>query len=145
MDMVMPPAAAPPRLRTMRRSARPMVALARWPGPNTPAPALMSRRLRTGPFTMKSGAALLVVADTPWRSKASSHIASTPAITTGRYSGRQPAITALTAIFSTVARPKLGGTRATSSSAARPAAATAAATRSRVGGTTGSPSVTPRA
>ena len=94
---------------------------------------------------MKSGEGKLVVADTPWRSKPSSHIASTPATTTGRYSGRQPAITALIAIFSTVARPKLGGTSATSASAARPLAATAAATRSRVGGTTGRPSVTPRA
>src|SRR5262245_29242081 len=141
----MPPATAPPRLRTMRRRARPIVALARYPGPNTPAPAFISRRVRTGPFTMKSGAALLVVADTPCRSKASSHIASTPAMTTGMYSGRHPAITALTAIFSTVARPKLGGTRATSASAARPDAATAAETRPRVGGTTGKPSVTPRA
>jgi hypothetical protein len=106
---------------------------------------LISRRVRIGPFTMKRGAALLVVADTPWRSKASSHIASTPAITTGMYSGRQPAITAFTAIFSTVARPKFGGTSATSASPGRRAAATAAATRSRVGGTTGKPSVTPRA
>jgi hypothetical protein len=33
---------------------------------------------------MKRGAALLVVAETPCRSKASSHIAATPAMTTGR-------------------------------------------------------------
>ena len=52
-----------------------------------------------------SGAGALVVADTPCRSKASSHTASTAASTTGKYSGRQPAITALIAIFSTVARP----------------------------------------
>ena len=49
------------------------------------------------------------------------------------------------AIFSTVARPKFGGTSAISSSAARPLASIARATRSRVGGTTGKPSVTPRA
>jgi len=54
-------------------------------------------------------------------------------------------MTALTAIFSTVARPKLGGTRAISSLPSRPVAATAAVTRSWVGGMTGSPSVTPRA
>src|SRR5215475_7661447 len=53
-------------------------------------------------------------------------------------------MTALTAIFSTVARPKLGGTKAMSSPPSRPESATMAATRSRVGGTTGSPSVTPR-
>src|SRR5712691_12539891 len=48
------------------------------------------------------------------------------------------------AIFSTVARPKLGGTSAMSSSASRPEPATMASTRSRVGGTTCRPSVTPR-
>jgi hypothetical protein len=82
-----------------------MVALARQPGPNTPAPQLMSSAKRIGPLTTISGAGAFVVADTPCRSKASSHTASTAAITTGRYSGRQPAITALMAIFSTVARP----------------------------------------
>jgi hypothetical protein len=34
-----------------------------------------------------------------------SHAASTAASTTGKYSGRHPAMTALIAIFSTVARP----------------------------------------
>src|SRR5215468_993985 len=53
-------------------------------------------------------------------------------------------MTALMAIFSTVARPKFGGTYATRSAPERPAPAIMAATRSRVGGTTGSPSVTPR-
>src|SRR5713226_8777200 len=48
------------------------------------------------------------------------------------------------ATFSTVARPKLGGTSAMSSAASRPEPATMASTRSRVGGTTGRPSVTPR-
>src|SRR5712692_1089515 len=48
------------------------------------------------------------------------------------------------AIFSTVARPKLGGTSAISSPGSRPEPATMASTRSRVGGTTGRPSVTPR-
>ncbi len=53
---------------------------------------------------MRSGATASVVPETPRRSKSSSQIASIPAMTTGRYSGRQPAMTALTAIFSTVAR-----------------------------------------
>src|SRR5229473_142743 len=48
------------------------------------------------------------------------------------------------AIFSTVARPKLGGTSAISSPGWRPEPATMVSTRSRVGGTTGRPSVTPR-
>src|SRR5215831_10352624 len=129
VDMLMVRAEAPPRLATTSRRARPMVPLARQPGPKQPAAQLMSRALRTGPLTMKRGEGKLVVADTPWRSKASSHIASTPA---------------LTAIFSTVPRPKLGGTKAMSSLASRPEPATMAATRSRVGGTTGRPSVTPR-
>src|SRR5215510_4488814 len=144
VDMLMVRAEAPPRLATTSRRARPMVPLARQPGPKQPAAQLMSRALRTGPLTMKRGEGKLVVADTPWRSKASSHMASTPAMITGMYSGRQPAITALTAIFSTVPRPKLGGTNAMSSLASRPEPATMAATRSRVGGTTGRPSVTPR-
>src|SRR5215813_7481113 len=144
VDMLMVRAEAPPRLATTSRSARPMVPLARQPGPKQPAAQLMSRALRTGPLTMKRGEGKLVVADTPWRSKASSHIASTPAMITGMYAGRQPAMTALTAIFSTVPRPKLGGTKAMRSLASRPEPATMAATRSRVGGITGRPSVTPR-
>jgi len=52
-----------------------------------------------------SGAEKWVDEDMPCRLKAGSHAASTAASTTGRYSGRQPAITAFTATFSTVARP----------------------------------------
>src|SRR6266545_6088955 len=144
VDMLMVRAEAPPTLATRSRSARPIVALARQPGPNRPAAQLMSSALRAGPLTMKSGEWKLVVAETPWRSKASSHMASTPAITTGRYSGRQPAMTALMAIFSTVARPKFGGTSAISSPRSRPAAAIRTSARCRDGGTTGRPSVTPR-
>ena len=94
---------------------------------------------------MSSGVTASVVPDTPTSAKAGSQMASTPAITAGRYSGRQPAITALSAIFSTVARPKRGATRPMSSSPARPLASTAARTRAAVGGITGKPSVTPRA
>src|SRR5258705_3068612 len=144
VDMLMVRAEAPPTLATISRSARPIVALARQPGPKTPAAQLMSSALRAGPLTMKSGEWKFVVADTPWRSKASSHMASTPAMITGRYSGRQPAMTALTAIFSTVARPKFGGTSAICSPPSRPEPATMAATPPPVGGTTGKPSVTPR-
>src|SRR6185503_3402856 len=138
--MLITPGAAPPMLTQQSRTARPMVALARQPGPNTPAPELMSSLARIGPFTITSGATASVVPETPSRQKRSSHIAST-----ARYSGRQPAITALTATFWTVARPNRGGTSAITSSDGRPTAAIAAITRPAVGGTTGSPSVTPRA
>ena len=45
--------------------ARPMVALARWPGPNAPASQLMPISFRTGPFTNSAGPAYPVVACTP--------------------------------------------------------------------------------
>src|SRR5690349_20041690 len=109
--MLITPGAAPPMLTQQSRTARPMVALARQPGPNTPAPELMSSLARIGPFTITSGATASVVPETPSRQKRSSHIASTTATTTGRYSGRQPAITALIATFWTVARPNRGGLR----------------------------------
>ena len=86
----------------------------------------MSSAARTGPLTTKTGATASVVPEIPWRSKASSHIASTPAMTTGRYAGRQPAMTEFTAIFSTVARPYAGGTSAIISPPSRPVAAMAA-------------------
>src|SRR5205814_1185298 len=138
-------AAAPPTLAHTRRTARPMVALARQPGPNTPAAQLTSSAARTGPLRMSSGATASVVPDTPTRANAGSQMASTPAITVGKYSGRQPASTALTAIFSTVARPRRGATSPMSSSAARPPASTAARPRAAVEQALGPPlSVRPR-
>ena len=61
------------------------------------------------------------------------------------YCGRQPAITALMAMFSTVASAHRGGTTAMTSDARRPEPATIARTRSAVGRTNGSPSVSRRA
>jgi hypothetical protein len=55
-------------------------------------------------MTMR-GLAALVVPEWPWRLNVGSHAASTTARRAGRYSGRHPAITALVAIFSTVACP----------------------------------------
>ena len=72
------------------------------------------------------------------------HTASTALKTTGRYSGRHPAMTALIATFSTVAGARLGGTVATTSSGSRDVPWSMASTRVSVGGTTGSPSVQPR-
>src|SRR5436309_12772778 len=118
--MLTTPGRAPPRLTQTSRTARPIVALARQPGPNTPAPELISSRARIGPFTITSGDGALVVAETPCRSNASSQTASIAAMTTGRYSGRQPALTAWMPPCSTVGLPQLGGPRATTSSPARP-------------------------
>ncbi len=85
-----------------------------------------------------------VVDCTLYSPKAGSHTASSAASTTGMASGRQPAITALTATFSTVASAQRGGTWPITSAAGRPAPAIMARTLSSVGGTMGSPSVQPR-
>jgi len=94
---------------------------------------------------MASGAVLHVVAWTASRLKSGSSRASTAARTTGMCSGRQPASTALTAIFSTVATPSLGGTMPTTWEGSLPEARIMASTFSRVGGTTGRPSLQPSA
>ncbi len=85
------------------------------------------------------------MASSPWALNSAVQAASTAASTTGRYSGRQPAITALTATFSTVQSTRSGGTTATTSSGALDVPASMASTRSGVGGTTGNPSDHPRA
>ena len=121
-----------------------MVALARFPEPNTLQPAFMPMLLRIGPFTTSSGLAMCVVACTPFRLKRVSHSASIAASTTGAYSGRQPAITMLIASTSRVRLPQRGGTRASRRPGSPPSAATAAAIFSGVGGTSGRPSEQPR-
>src|SRR5262245_10705608 len=94
--------------RLVRRRARPMVALAVQPGPRAPQPALTPSCRAAGPLTMRSGATLSSVVCTPRRLNAGSRMACTAASTTGKCSGRQPAITALAAIFSTLATPPSG-------------------------------------
>src|SRR5204862_48710 len=101
--MLMTPGRAPPTFTHTRRTARPMVALARKPAPNTDAAQFTSSARRTGPLTMTSGVTASVVPETPTSAKSGSQIALTAAMTTGRYSGRQPAITAFTAMRSTAA------------------------------------------
>ena len=81
---------------------------------------------------------------TAWRLNWGSHIASSVAATTGKYSGRHPAMTALTAAFSAVMTRPLTGSAPSMSEGSRPPASSAARTLSSVGGTTGSPSVQPR-
>ena len=68
-------------------------------------------------------------------------IASIAAITHGRYSGKQPAITALIAIFSIVSSTRSGGASTTTSCGSRVVPLNIRITRSGVGGTTGKPSV----
>ena len=123
--------------------ARPIVALARLPEPNALTPPFIPMRRASGPFTMRSGAAMCVVACTPFRLKAGIVSASSAARTTGAYSGLHPAMTRLIASTSRVRLPRRGGTRHSTRSGSPPSIATTASIASRVGGTTGSPSVQP--
>ena len=101
-------------------------------------------RRRIGPLTMTTGPTGMVVASSPCALNSSVHAASTAASTTGRYSGLQPASTALIATFSTVHGTRSGGTTATTSCGSRRVPSSIACTRRSVGGTTGRPSVQPR-
>ena len=86
-----------------------------------------------------------VLALAPWRENSSRSMAESAATMTGKCSGSPPAITVLTAAFSAVtARPRTGSTPMTWPGGMA-AASRQAATASSVGGTTGSPSVHPRA
>src|SRR6516165_7643542 len=111
-----------------------MVRFARLPWPRTLTPEFIPMARRIGPLTTITGPTDQVVASTPWMLNWSVQAASTAASTTGRYSGRHPAITALIATFSTVAGTRFGGTTATTSSGGRPVASSAASTRASVGG-----------
>ena len=96
-----------------------MVALARLPCPKALIPEFIPMARLTGPLTTMTGPTNQVVASTPCMLNSSVHTASTALKTTGRYSGRHPAMTALIATFSTVAGARLGGTVATTSSGSR--------------------------
>jgi hypothetical protein len=122
-----------------------MVELARLPWPKTFFPEFMPMARRTGPFTTITGPEGIVVASSPCMLNSSVQTASTAARTTGRNSGRQPAMTAFTATFSTVQGARSGGTTATTWSGARVVPSSMATTRSSVGGTSGRPSLQPRA
>ena len=98
-----------------------------------------------GPLQTTIGPTGIVVASSPCMLNSSVHAASTAVRTHGRYSGRQPAITAAIATFSTVTSTRSGGTVATTSSGARDVPSSMAITRASVGGTTGRPSLQPRA
>src|SRR5262249_19730061 len=114
------------------------------PGPMAQRPAFSPIWRASGPLTSTSGAWGPVDMAAMRRKNRGAAPASTAAIPTGRCSGRQPAMTALMAIFSTVARPKPGSSTATTSAGARRVPASMRATRSGVGGTSGKPSLQPR-
>ena len=65
---------------------------------------------RIGPLTMTIGAQECVVASVPWRLYSGSSTPRSAAVTTGKYSGLQPAITALAASAWIVGMTWRGGT-----------------------------------
>ena len=128
---------------SINRMARPMVALARFPGPNRLFRELMFSSLVIGPFTMDKMAAPPMLDDGPTRLNTGSNMASVAVKTTGMYSGRQPAITAFAATLPTVISRRRSGSSPTTSSEDRPERSMNSPTRCSVGGTTGRPSVQP--
>src|SRR5262245_47162740 len=137
VDRSVSPGYPPPTVIRIKRIARPMVALLRKPGPKTPESQLTFRDFRIGPLSRSAGPTCPSVVCTPLRLKRASRIASTAAIITGRYSGTQPAITALIAIFSIEHGAHFGGIGPITSSGWREVAASILSTRSTVGGTIG--------
>ena len=141
VDMSETPGRPPPTFIIISRIVLPIAALARCPGPNAPQPDTTPQTARAGPFTINSGVIGCVVTCDSVRSKRGSQMAWTAATTTGKCSGRQPAITAFAATISTVAAAMLGPTSPKDTSASRSQALIIAAMRLRVGITTGKPSV----
>src|SRR5215467_3685821 len=88
------PGIAPQVFISTSRLARPMVALARLPGPNRLLRQLIWSCSTTGPLTISMIAEPPRLADGPTRLNCGCTIASTAATTTGAYSGKHPAITA---------------------------------------------------
>ena len=101
--------------------------------------------MRAGPLIISAGVAQQVVVLSAYRLKRGSQTARTAATTAGKQAGGQPAITALTAIFSVVASPRRGSTTPITASGASSTVSSSACTRSAVGGISGSPSPQPRA
>ena len=126
----------------MSLSARPMLAPAGCcgSGPRQPKPALSRICAPTGPLTITTGNAL---PDAAWSCSlpdSGSRNASTAATSTGRYSGRPPAMASAIAQVSTVATPPRGGNIPSTWARGSAAPRRIQSTRSRVGGHTGRPS-----
>src|SRR5712691_644389 len=120
-----------------------MVALARAPGPKRLPPACRPIASRTGPLTMIMRAAPPVLVAGPWSLNSGSPTALRAAPTTGKYSGRHPAITALIAACHAVTERSRTGSWSSTSSARQGPPASMRSTSGTVGGTTGRPSVQP--
>jgi len=103
----------------------------------------MSSARRIGPFTTTSGAGALVVADTPCRIERLVADRLDGGEHDGQVLGTAAGHHRVDGDLLDGGAPVIGRTSATSSSPARPLASTARSTRSRVGGTTGRPSVKP--
>ena len=103
----------------------------------------MPSRSAMGPLTITTGAAPPVVAWHPARLNGVCRAAFTQATTTGKYSGRQPAITALMATFSMVTSELEGCAMPRDSDGSSPQGPSMRCTASSVAGTTGIPSVHP--
>src|SRR5215472_7935556 len=97
IDLDTSPGRAPPAFAMSKRRARPILALARQPGPRAPRPALSPACSAAGPLTMANGVDGPVVVAMPLRLKSGTQTARTRAVSTGRYAGRQPAMTAFAA------------------------------------------------
>ncbi|OYU18701.1 MAG: hypothetical protein CFE34_09050 [Rhodobacteraceae bacterium PARR1] len=106
------PGTPPPMFVSTSRRARPMVAFALVPWPNTLVPLFRPIACRIGPWTNTTGATGWVVAWIAARLNAGLAMPLSAASSTGMYAGRHPAITALMATFSTVATAPLGATGA---------------------------------
>ena len=135
------PGHARPTFCRIRRTARPIVAFAQAPCPRQFIPLFTPSTPAAGPLTITHTATGLVVAWIACRLNSGAAIPSTAASSKGRYSGSQPARTALIAMRSTVAAPKPGAMRATTSWRARCVTSSMRPIRSTVGGTTGRPSL----
>ena len=101
---------------------------------------LKPSRFTIGPLTVTSGSQPGVEPPS-WIRNSGSEMASAIATRIGMYSGRQPAITPLTATDHTVASRLAGSSVPNTSSGSRGVWAMKRSTRSSVGGITGSPSV----
>ena len=121
-----------------------MVELALWPGLKRLPVQFRPIFERMGPLTSIMMPGELVAAEASWMQLGSYwNSARIVAKTTGKYSGKQPAITALAAACSAVKERRRTGTSPNKSPGASPTYSSIAATFSTVGGATGNPSVHP--
>jgi hypothetical protein len=109
-------------------------------GPRQPKPELSRMRAPMGPLTMTTGNALPEAAWSCSAPDSGSRKASTAATSTGRYSGRPPAMPSAMAHVSTRVTPPRGGKAPSTRSRAPAEPRRIQSTRSGVGGQRGRPS-----